>query len=78
MGAIVSRLQYDHVLRFIAEAVDDGAKLLTGGSAVDREDLRDGLYIQPTVFEQASHDSALAQEEIGATFRGLSAALRCS
>ncbi len=64
MGSIVSRLQYDRVLRLIGEAVEDGATLLTGGSTVDREDLRDGLYIEPTVFEGASHDSTLVQEEI--------------
>jgi betaine-aldehyde dehydrogenase len=64
MGSIVSRPQYDRVLRLIGEAVEDGAKLLTGGSAVDREDLRDGLYIHPTVFEDARHDSPLVQEEI--------------
>jgi betaine-aldehyde dehydrogenase len=64
MGSIVSRPQYERVLRLIGEAVNDGAKLLTGGSVVDREDLRDGFYIQPTVFEQAGHDSALVQEEI--------------
>jgi betaine-aldehyde dehydrogenase len=64
MGSIVSRPQYDRVLRMIEEAVDAGAKLLTGGSAVDRADLQGGFYIEPTVFEQAGHDSALVQEEI--------------
>jgi acyl-CoA reductase-like NAD-dependent aldehyde dehydrogenase len=64
MGSIVSRPQYDRVLRYIADAVEDGDKLLTGGSVVDREDLRDGLYIQPTVFEPAGHDPPLVQDEI--------------
>lgn len=64
MGAIVSQAQYERVLRYIDETMAEGGKLLTGGSAVNREDLRDGFYVQPTVFESVSHESALVQEEI--------------
>jgi betaine-aldehyde dehydrogenase len=64
MGSVVSRAHFDRILHYIDEAVGDGATLLTGGAAVDREDLRDGLYVQPTVFEPSRHDMPLVQEEI--------------
>jgi betaine-aldehyde dehydrogenase len=64
MGSIVSRGQYERVLSHISDALSAGATLLTGGGAVADEELRDGLYIEPTVFEPASHDLPLVQDEI--------------
>jgi aldehyde dehydrogenase (NAD(P)+) len=45
-GPQVSKNQYDRVLSYIDKGRNDGAKILTGGSKVDRN----GYFIEPTVF----------------------------
>lgn len=64
MGSMVSRQQYDKVLAYIAGAVNDGAQLLTGGAPIATDELADGLYIQPTIFEDVRPDMAVATQEI--------------
>ncbi|MGH8869819.1 MAG: aldehyde dehydrogenase family protein [Actinomycetes bacterium] len=64
MGSIVSVQQYEKVLGYVGGALSDGARLLTGGHPVDVEELKDGLYLEPTVFEDVEHDMAVAREEI--------------
>jgi len=63
-GSMVSRQQYDKVLGYIAGARETGARLVTGGSPIEREDLRGGHYLEPTIFEDVTPDMAVAREEI--------------
>ena len=64
MGSMVSRAQYDKVLSHVDGARRAGARLLTGGAAIQRDGLRDGFFIEPTIFEDVTPDMAVAREEI--------------
>ena len=53
MGAIVSKQQFDRVMSFIDSAKSEGAELITGGGPPADPALKDGFYIEPTVFAGA-------------------------
>ena len=59
-GPVVSRVQRDRVLRYLALAEADGGRFATGGHAVDRP----GWWIAPTVVTGLPATSRVAQEEI--------------
>jgi acyl-CoA reductase-like NAD-dependent aldehyde dehydrogenase len=60
MGPLSSQMQLDKVLGLIQRAVDDGARLVTGGKQADRE----GYYVEPTLLADVDPTSEIAQEEI--------------
>ena len=62
MGAVVDRTQLDTVLGYIESGREQGARLLTGGAAV--EPVAGGCYVQPTIFDGVSNDMRIAREEI--------------
>ena len=64
MGPIVSQQQYDRILRYIGYGHEDGAKLLTGGEKPGDPDLKNGFFIQPTVFDGVTPDMRIGCEEI--------------
>jgi acyl-CoA reductase-like NAD-dependent aldehyde dehydrogenase len=59
MGPIANQPQLDKIEHYVKVGVDDGARLVTGGSR-----LNDGLYFQPTIFAEVADNSTLAQEEV--------------
>jgi acyl-CoA reductase-like NAD-dependent aldehyde dehydrogenase len=62
MGPLVSGRQRDRVEGYIAQGVEQGATLATGGGrpkGLDR-----GFFIEPTVFANVDNASVIAQEEI--------------
>ncbi|MDV3127255.1 aldehyde dehydrogenase [Mycobacterium sp. 21AC1] len=61
MGPITHRGQYDSVLRRIDEAVQDGARLVTGGRQADSGP---ALFVPPTVFADVTAQMRLAQSEV--------------
>src|SRR5699024_938179 len=61
LGAIVDREQYDKVLDYIASGKQEGATVITGGGPLEQED---GLFIQPTIFDDVNPDMRIAREEI--------------
>ncbi|MFM7686060.1 MAG: aldehyde dehydrogenase family protein [Actinomycetota bacterium] len=61
LASLVSSEQYERVTGYIELGRTEGARLVTGGSRPDH--LRDGYFVQPTIFETAG-DSRVAQEEI--------------
>lgn len=61
LGAIVSRAQYDKILRYIEIGKREGARLILGGEPIV---LDDGLYIAPTIFDGVTSDMTIAREEI--------------
>jgi gamma-glutamyl-gamma-aminobutyraldehyde dehydrogenase len=61
MGAIVDRKQTEGVMKFV-EAGKQTANLVTGGEQVQIDDK--GCFVQPIVFDDVSHDDALARDEI--------------
>ncbi|MET0456706.1 MAG: aldehyde dehydrogenase [Mycobacterium sp.] len=61
MGPITHRVQRDYVLQRIDEAVEDGARLVTGGRS---ETSSPALFVAPTVFADVHPDMRLAQQEV--------------
>ena len=59
----MSAAQRDRVRGFIDKGVEEGATLVTGGSAAP-EGLETGYYVQPTVFSNVTRDMTIAREEI--------------
>lgn len=61
LGAIISQEQYGKILGYIQSAKDQGAELVVGGKAIERDG---GLFIQPTLFTGVTPGMTIAQEEI--------------
>ena len=63
LGPLVNKAQYDKVRELIQSAIDEGAKLETGGTDLPAGVNR-GYYVQPTVFSGVTPDMRIANEEI--------------
>jgi aldehyde dehydrogenase (NAD+) len=61
-GPVISRQSFDRVISAIDAAVKRGARLLTGGHAIDA--LAPGYYIQPAILEHVAPDDELSQTEL--------------
>ncbi|HDZ83234.1 MAG TPA: betaine-aldehyde dehydrogenase [Roseobacter sp.] len=59
-GPMVSQRQLDIALSYIEKGKAEGARVVFGGAAIDRE----GFYMQPTVFADVTDDMTIAREEI--------------
>jgi betaine-aldehyde dehydrogenase len=64
MGSIVSKIQYDRVLRYIEAGKQDGARLIAGGKPPSDPGLAKGFYVEPTVFADVTMDMRIGKEEI--------------
>ncbi|MCK0767924.1 aldehyde dehydrogenase [Chromohalobacter canadensis] len=65
MGAMVDQTQYQRVLDYIRQGVEEGAKLRTGGQALNVGGANgQGLFIGPTVFDGVTESMAIGREEI--------------
>jgi aldehyde dehydrogenase (NAD+) len=62
IGPLVTSRQRDRVESYIRGAIDDGARLVTGGSRP--QDQPTGWYVQPTVFDEVTPDMSIAKEEV--------------
>jgi succinate-semialdehyde dehydrogenase/glutarate-semialdehyde dehydrogenase len=60
IGALVEGKAVVNTARLVADAVDTGATILTGGEAIDGP----GHFFQPTVIDKLSPQSAIMREEI--------------
>lgn len=63
MGAQTSNEQYQKILSYINIGKEEGAEVLTGGTANKLEGLEDGYYITPTIFK-GHNKMRIFQEEI--------------
>jgi aldehyde dehydrogenase (NAD+) len=63
MGPMVSELQFDKIQGLIQKGIDEGAKVVVGGTGRP-EGLDKGYFIRPTVFSEANNDMTIAREEI--------------
>jgi len=61
-GPVISRESRDRILNAVQAAVGRGARVLTGGCAV--ETLGAGYYIAPTILDDVSLDDELSQQEL--------------
>ncbi len=64
MGALINRTQYERSLAYIESAQAQGATLVAGGGHPSDPALRDGFFIEPTVFTGVTPDMTLAREEV--------------
>lgn len=62
MGPLISAAQRDRVEAHVAGALDDGAKLVTGGGRPAGLDV--GFYFEPTILSDVEPNSTIAQEEV--------------
>lgn len=63
MGPVISAAQFKSIRDHIQGAVDEGARLVTGG--LERPDgLVQGYFVQPTVFTGVTPDMEIAREEV--------------
>jgi acyl-CoA reductase-like NAD-dependent aldehyde dehydrogenase len=63
LGPLVSAVQQQRVRDYINKGIDEGARLITGGTTPP-EGLENGYYVQPTIFSDVRTDMTIAQEEI--------------
>ena len=75
MGPVAFREHLDNVERWIATANDGGAQLVAGGVRPGAPELRDGFFVEPTIFGDVDNGMAIAREEV---FGPVLAALRFS
>lgn len=64
MGTAANTPHFDRIMSAIESAKGDGARLVTGGNRATGGELDEGLFIQPTIFADATNDMAVAQHEI--------------
>ncbi|BBZ24897.1 aldehyde dehydrogenase [Mycolicibacter hiberniae] len=65
IGALISEKQRERVEGYIAKGIEEGARLVCGGSRpTGREELASGFFVEPTVFADVDNSMTIAQEEI--------------
>src|SRR5690349_12879506 len=64
MGSIISQVQYDRIMKYIAAGKEDGARLVSGGKRPDDAALAKGLFIEPTIFADVNMGMRIGKEEI--------------
>jgi betaine-aldehyde dehydrogenase len=64
MGCLSSQAQFDKTMSYIRLGQEEGARLLYGGRRLDHPDLRNGFFVEPTVFGGVTDDMRIAREEI--------------
>jgi len=60
IAAVINKKAYDNTLKYINKGVEEGGKVLTGGSGEDAE----GFYIKPTIVDDVKPGATIEQEEI--------------
>ena len=63
MGPVVSKVQWDKIQGLIQKGIDEGAKLVCGGTGLP-DGIEAGHYVRPTVFSEANNDMTISREEI--------------
>jgi acyl-CoA reductase-like NAD-dependent aldehyde dehydrogenase len=63
-GPMNSRAQYERALRYIQAGIEDGARLVAGGSRPVGPEFERGYWIRPTVFADVTPQMRIFQEEI--------------
>jgi acyl-CoA reductase-like NAD-dependent aldehyde dehydrogenase len=64
MGPVAFKEQLDKVQSYIEVGRQEGAELIYGGKRPDSEQLKDGYFIEPTIFTRVDNDMRVAREEI--------------
>ena len=64
MGPVCGKEQYVNIQEYIKIGKSEGANLVLGGNAVSNEELKNGYFIEPTIFTNVKQDMVIANEEI--------------
>jgi aldehyde dehydrogenase (NAD+) len=64
MGPVISKRQRERILGYIAKGKSENATLACGGGVPSSPDLKDGFFVEPTIFTDVDNTSTIAQEEI--------------
>jgi betaine-aldehyde dehydrogenase len=64
IGPLVSQAHRDRVYQYIELGQQEGATLVCGGTIPAHEDLKQGAFLQPTIFADVDPNMRIAQEEI--------------
>ncbi len=64
MGSIISAEQHRKIMHYIELGKSEGATLAAGGGAPQDSALKDGFFVEPTVFTDVTMDMSIAREEI--------------
>jgi alpha-ketoglutaric semialdehyde dehydrogenase len=68
---VINEKQKERVLSYIGVGQSEGAKLLTGGNALEEGVHAKGNFIAPTVFRDMTPDMRIAKEEIFGPVTGI-------
>ncbi|WP_282092136.1 aldehyde dehydrogenase family protein [Epibacterium ulvae] len=63
IGPVVNATQWDKIQDLIQKGIDEGARLVTGGTGRP-PGLNTGYYVRPTVFADVNNQMTIAREEI--------------
>lgn len=63
MGPVVNKAQYDSIQNYIQSGLDEGARLVFGGSGKP-DGVNQGFFVRPTVFADVTPEMTIAREEI--------------
>jgi len=64
MGPVAFKEQLDKIKFYCRKGEEEGAKLILGGRSPEREDLKQGYFFEPTIFDHVSPSMKIAQDEI--------------
>jgi aldehyde dehydrogenase (NAD+) len=64
MGPLVSEAHRRKVMAYVEAGQNEGANLVAGGRIPKGDELRNGFFLEPTVFSDAHSDMKIAREEI--------------
>ncbi len=64
LGPLVSAAHRDRVESYIKSGIDEGAKLILGGTRPTAPPLDKGFYVMPTIFTHVTQNMKIAREEI--------------
>ena len=63
IGPVVSEIQFNKIQTLIQKGIDEGAKLIAGGTGKPKG-LEKGYYVKPTVFADVNNQMEIARTEI--------------
>ena len=64
VGPITTLAQRKHVLGHIERAGNSGAQCVLGGGVPQSAELKNGWFVEPTIFTEVNNDMPLAREEV--------------
>ncbi|WP_290873013.1 betaine-aldehyde dehydrogenase, partial [Aquabacterium sp.] len=64
VGALISGPHRDKVMAYVASGMEQGARLVAGGTTVTVPGCEDGYFVAPTIFADCTDDMRIVQEEI--------------